>query len=47
VRSTVVGLHVVGVKTVEEFPDCPPGSEHVKREMLPMLRNDLVFALRF
>ena len=47
VRSTVVGLHVVGVKTVEEFPDCPPGSEHVNGDMLPVLRNDLVFALRF
>jgi hypothetical protein len=47
VRSTVVGLHVVGVQTVEEFPDRPPGSEHVKGDMLPVLRNDLVFALRF
>lgn len=41
-RSTVVG-----VQTVEEFPDRPPRSEHVKGHMLPMLRNDLVFALRF
>jgi hypothetical protein len=47
VRSTVVGFHVVGVQTVEEFPDRPLGSEHVKGHMLPMLRNDLVFALRF
>lgn len=46
-RSTVVGFHVVGVQTVEEFPDRPLGSEHVKGHMLPMLRNDLVFALRF
>lgn len=41
-RSTVVG-----VQAVEEFPDRPPRSEHVKGHMLPMLRNDLVFALRF
>jgi hypothetical protein len=41
-RSTVVG-----VQTVEEFPDRPLGSEHVKSHVLPMLRNDLVFALRF
>ena len=44
VRSTVVGFHVVGVQTVEEFPDRPLGSEHVKGHMLPMLRNDLAFA---
>jgi hypothetical protein len=41
-RSTVVG-----VQTAEEFPDRPLGSEHVKCHMLPMLRNDLEFALRF
>ena len=46
-RSPVVGFHVVGVQAVEEFPDRPLGSEHVKGRMLPMLRNDLVFALRF
>ena len=46
-RSTVVGFHVVGVQTVEELPDRPLGSEHVKGHMLPVLRNDLVFALRF
>ncbi len=47
VRSTVVGFHVVGAQTVEEFPYRPLGSEHVKGHMLPMLRNDLAFALRF
>ena len=46
VRSTVVGFHVVGVQTVEEFPDRPLGSEHVKGHMLTVLRNDFVFALR-
>jgi hypothetical protein len=46
VRSAVVGFHVVGVQTVEEIPDRPPGSEHVKGHMLTVLRNDLVFALR-
>lgn len=46
-RSTVVGFHVVGVQTAKEFPDRLLGSEHVKGRMLPMLRNDLVFALRF
>ena len=46
-RSTVVGFHVVGVQTVEEFADRPLGSEHVKGHMLPVLRNDLAFALRF
>jgi hypothetical protein len=47
VPSTVVAFHMVGVQTVEEFPHRPLGSEHVKAHMLPMLRNDLVFALRF
>jgi hypothetical protein len=42
-----MAFHVVGAQTVEEFPDRPLGSEHVKGHMLPMLRNDLVFALRF
>jgi hypothetical protein len=46
VRSTVVGFHVVGVQTVEEFPDRPLGSEHVKGHMLTVLRNYFVFALR-
>ena len=46
-RSPVVGFHVVGVQAVEEFRDCPLGSEHVKGHMLPVLRNNLVFALRF
>lgn len=46
-RSTVVGFHVVGVQTAKEFPDRLLGSEHAKGRMLPMLRNDLVFALRF
>jgi len=38
---------VVGVQNVEEFPDRPLGSEYVKGRVLTMLRNDLVFALRF
>jgi hypothetical protein len=42
-----VGFHVFGAQTVEELPDRPLGSEHVKDHMLPMLRNDLAFALRF
>ena len=46
VRSTVVGFQVVGVQTVEEFPDRPLGSEYVKDDMLTVLRNDIVFALR-
>ena len=46
VRSTVVGFHVIGVQIVEEFPDRPFGSEHVKGHMLTVLRNDFVFALR-
>jgi hypothetical protein len=46
VRSTVVGFRVVGVHTVEEFPDRPLGPEHVKGHMLTVLRNDFVFALR-
>ena len=46
-RSNVFELHVVGVQTVEELPDRPLGPEHVKGHMLPMLRDDLVFALRF
>ena len=44
-RSTVVGFYVVGVQTVEEFPDRPLGSEHVKGHMLTVLRNDFMFAL--
>ena len=46
VRSTVVGFPVVGVQAVEEFPDRPLGSEHVKGHMLTVLRDDFVFALR-
>ncbi len=46
VRSTVVGFYVVGVQSVEEFPDRPLGSEHVKGHMLTVLRNDFVFARR-
>lgn len=45
-RSPVVGIHVVGVQTVEEFPDRPLGSEHVKGPHAARLRNDLVLALR-
>jgi hypothetical protein len=46
VRSTVVGFHVVGVHTVEEFPDRLLGSEHVKGRTLTVPRNDFVFAFR-
>jgi hypothetical protein len=46
-RSSVLGFRVVGVQPVEELPDRTLGSEHVKGHMLPMLRNDLVFALGF
>jgi hypothetical protein len=45
-RSTAVGFQAVGVQSVEEFADRPLGSEHVKGHMLPVLRNDLVFAFR-
>jgi hypothetical protein len=38
---------VVGVQAVEELPDRPLGSEHVKGYMLPMVRNDFVFAFPF
>jgi hypothetical protein len=49
VRDESPGAHstIVGLQTIEEFPDRPLGSEHVKGHMLPMLRHDLVFALRF
>ena len=33
------------LQPVEELPACPIGPEHVKGRVLPMLRNDLVFAL--
>ena len=46
-RSTVVDFHVVGVQTVEEVADRPLGSEHVNGDVLPVLRDDLVFPLRF
>jgi hypothetical protein len=46
VRSTVAGFHLAGIHTVEEFPDRPLGSEHVKGHMLTVLRNDFEFALR-
>ena len=42
----MVGFHVVGVHIVEEFPDRPLGSEHVKGHVLTVPRNDLLFALR-
>jgi hypothetical protein len=38
---------VVGVQTVEEFADRPLGPEHVTGHVLPVLRDDLEFALRF
>src|SRR5579871_1697111 len=40
------GWRTVGIQTVEEVRNRPLGSEHVKSDMLPMLRNDLAFALR-
>ena len=44
--STVVDFQVLGVQTVEEPLDLPLGAEHVKGRMSPVLRDDLVFALR-
>ncbi len=49
IARTVIGrqAQAAGTRTVEELPDRPFGSEHVKGRMLPMLRNDLALALRF
>ena len=44
--QTVIGFHVVGVQTAEEFPNRPLGSEHVNGHMLTVLRNDFVFVRR-
>jgi hypothetical protein len=44
VRSTV-GFCVVGVQTVQEFPDRSLGSEHVEDHMLTVPSNDFVFVL--
>src|SRR5215218_3869933 len=46
-RSTVVDDRSPGVQTVHEVADRPRGPEHVHGDMLPVLRRDLAFALRF
>ena len=43
--SAGVGFRVLDVQPVEELLSCPFGPEHVKGRVLPVLRNDLVFAL--
>jgi len=43
--SAVIGFHVLDVQPVEELLSCPFGPERVKDRVLPVLRDDLVFAL--
>ena len=42
--SGVIGLRVLDVQPVEKLPSCPFGPELVKDRVLPVLRDQLVFA---
>ena len=42
---SAVGFRVLEVQPIEELLSCPFGLQHVKGRVLPVLRNDLVFAL--
>ena len=41
---SVVGFRVLDVQPIEELLSCPFGPQHVKGRVLPVLRNDFVFA---
>jgi hypothetical protein len=43
--SAVIGFRVLDVQPVKELLGCPFGPERVKDHVLPVLRDDLVFAL--
>ena len=44
-QLAVVRFRALDVHRVEELSSCPFGPEHVKGRVLPVLRNDRVFAL--
>src|SRR6187431_881384 len=44
--SAVIGLRVLDDQPVEKLLSCPFGTERVKDRVLPVLRDDLAFALR-
>ena len=43
--SAVIGCRVLDIQPVEELLGCPFGPERVKDRVLPVLRDDLMFAL--
>ena len=43
--SAAIGLRLLDVQPVEKLLSCPFGPERVKDRVLPVLRDDLVFAL--
>ena len=43
--QSLIGFRLRDLQPVEELRRCPLGPEHVKGHVLPMLRDDLVFAL--
>ena len=44
--SAIVACRAPDFEPIEELGRCPFGPENVTRRVLPMLRNDVAFALR-